>query len=144
MIGAVIISHGGIAESLVKAVGTITGEVEHIGVVSVENPDSTDKVRDELAKAVTEVNGGKGVIIFSDMFGGTPTNVALSLLKEGEVEVMTGVNLPVLIKFISHRVERPLAELAVELKEYGKESIVLAGDMLREKEKGKNKGKGQE
>jgi PTS system mannose-specific IIA component len=141
MIGAVIISHGVIAESLVKAVGTITGEVEHIGVVSVENPDSTDKVRDELAKAVKEVDGGKGVIIFSDMFGGTPTNVALSLLKEGEVEVMTGVNLPVLIKFISHREEKPLAELAVDLLEYGKESIVLAGDMLREREKEKGKGK---
>lgn len=134
MVGAVIITHGGVAGSLLDAAGSITGREEKINVVSVTNSDTTESIREELASSIKEVDCGKGVIIFTDMFGGTPTNVALSLLKDGEVEVLTGINLPILLKFASYRHEKSLAELAVALKEYGKESIVLAGDMLKEKE----------
>jgi PTS system mannose-specific IIA component len=79
------------------------------------------------------VNSGDGVIIFTDMFGGTPSNIALSMLNDGSVEVITGVNLPLLIKFFTNRSDSALGELADMLKEYGRESIVLAGDILKEK-----------
>ncbi len=133
MVGAVIITHGSLADSLVEVTETISGAVENIKTVSVLNTDATDGIRDHLATAVTDVSSGDGVIIFTDMFGGTPTNIALSLFKEGEVEVITGVNLPVLIKFVGHRSGKPLGELAVLLKESAQQGIVLAGDMLSEK-----------
>lgn len=133
MIGAIIITHGRLAESLLKTAEAITGHIGNLRVMSVENSDTTERVRESLAGAVREVNAGKGVIIFTDMFGGTPTNVALSLLEAGKVEIITGVNLPIIIKFVSHRSEKKLSELAVLLKDYGQRSVVLAGDMLREK-----------
>ncbi|MBI1911848.1 MAG: PTS sugar transporter subunit IIA [Deltaproteobacteria bacterium] len=133
MVGAVIITHGSLAESLIEVAQSITGKMENVRAVAVKNSDSTDNIRGLLASAVKEVNKGKGVIIFTDMFGGTPTNIALSLLAEGKVDVITGVNLPMVIKFVTHRAEKPLGELALLLKDYGQQSIVLAGDMLRDK-----------
>lgn len=133
MVGAVIITHGSLADSLVEVAETISGKIDQIRTVSVMSTDATDGIRDSLADAVKAVSSGKGVIIFTDMFGGTPTNIALSLYKEGEVEVITGVNLPVLIKFTGHRSEKPLGELAVILKDSAQQGIVLAGDMLSEK-----------
>jgi len=133
MIGAVIITHGSLASSLVEVAETISGKIENIRTVSVQSTDATDGIRESLASAVDEVSTGEGVIIFTDMFGGTPTNIALSLFKDGNVEVITGVNLPVLIKFTGHRSDKPLGELAVILKESAQQGIVLAGDMLRDK-----------
>ncbi|HLC17764.1 MAG TPA: PTS sugar transporter subunit IIA [Thermodesulfobacteriota bacterium] len=133
MVGAVIITHGRVAESLVGAAESIAGKLERVRIMSVKGTDTTEGIREVLAGTVKEVDAGKGVIIFTDMFGGTPTNIALSLLEEDRVEVITGVNLPILLKFVSHRTEKPLAELALFLKEYGRESIVLAGNVLKEK-----------
>jgi PTS system mannose-specific IIA component len=133
MIGAVIVTHGGLAASLVEVAESIAGRVESVKTVKVTGSDTTDGIRAELSACVKGVDGGGGVIVFTDMFGGTPTNVALSLLKPGAVEIITGVNLPVLLKFLSHRNERPLDDLALMLKEYGQRSIVLAGDILKEK-----------
>ncbi len=132
MIGAIIITHGGLAASLLEAAELISGKVENIKTVSVKSSDATDSVRSFLTSAVKEVNRGKGVVIFTDMFGGTPTNIALSVLELGKVEVITGVNLPIILKFINHRGEKTLKELVPLLKEYGQKSIVLAGDMLKE------------
>lgn len=133
MIGAVIVTHGRLAESLVESAETITGPVELMRSVSVKKSDTTEAIRDMLVRYVGETDKGKGVIIFTDMFGGTPTNVALSLMTEGRVEVITGVNLPVLIKFISCRAEKSLQETALLLKDYGQKSIVLAAEFLKEK-----------
>ncbi len=133
MIGAVIITHDGLAECLIKAVEGISGRHEHVKSIAVKYTDTTDSVRDVLKGAIMEVDAGKGVIIFTDMFGGTPTNIALSFFSVGKVEIITGVNLPLLLKFVSHRPARPLSELAVFLRDYGRSTIILAGDMLHEK-----------
>lgn len=133
MVGAVTVTHGKLSTALVEAAESITGKIEQIRTLSVMGNDSTDGLREELLKAIGTVDTGSGVIIFTDMFGGTPSNVSFSLFEAGKVEVITGVNLPMLLKFVSYRTERPLDELAVLLKEYGKQSIELAGDMLKEK-----------
>ncbi|MBI5827813.1 MAG: PTS sugar transporter subunit IIA [Deltaproteobacteria bacterium] len=133
MTGAVIATHGKLAESLFAAAESITGRMENVRTVSITNADKSDRIRGEISAAIKEVDSGKGVVVFTDMFGGTPTNIALSLMEEGRVEVITGVNLPLLIKFAGHRSERPLNELVLLLKEYGRESIVIAGHMLKEK-----------
>lgn len=133
MVGGVIITHGSIASGLVEVAETITGKGADLVTVSVSISETTEQIRQTLGKAVKDVDAGDGVIIFTDMFGGTPTNIALSLMDEGRVEVITGVNLPLIIKFLSHRSDKPLHELTLRLKEYGRESVVLAGDMLKEK-----------
>lgn len=133
MIGAVIITHGGLAECLVSAVEGISGKHEHLKSIDVKYTDTTDSVRDVLKSSIAEVDAGKGVIIFTDMFGGTPTNIALSFFNAGKVEIITGVNLPLLLKFVSYRPAKPLSELAVFLRDYGRSTIILAGDMLHEK-----------
>lgn len=133
MVGAIVITHGSLAASLMEVAESITGKIEKVKTVSVVSSDTTESIRGALSGSIKEVNSGSGVIIFTDMFGGTPTNVALSLLEDGKVDVITGVNLPMLIKFIGNRTEKSLSEVALLLKEYGQKSIVLAGDMLKDK-----------
>lgn len=133
MVGAVVITHGRLAEALVEAAEAITGKVEKVRTVSVASTDSTDGIRGLVSAAVKEADSGKGVVVFTDMFGGTPTNIALSLMNTGKVEVITGVNLPMLIKFVGHRSDKGLHELASVLKDYGQKSIVLAGEMLKDR-----------
>ncbi len=131
MIGGVIITHSPLADSLVEAAGSIAGRIENLKTISVKRDDSTERIRKELTASIKEVNTGDGVIIFTDMFGGTPTNIALSLLKEDIVEIITGVNIPMILKFVSYRSEKKLHELAIILKEHAQESIVLVSDMLK-------------
>lgn len=133
MVGAIVITHGSLAASLMEVAESITGKIEKVKIVSVMRSDTTESIRSALSGSIKDVNSGSGVIIFTDMFGGTPTNVALSLLEDGKVDVITGVNLPMLIKFIGNRTEKSLSEVALLLKEYGQKSIVLAGDMLKDK-----------
>lgn len=133
MVGAVIITHGDISRSLCDAAEAINGKVKSVKTISVSSSNTTEEIRKTLASSVKEADSGFGVIIFTDMFGGTPTNIALSLLEEGRVEVITGVNLPMLLKFIGHRNDKEIGELAVFLREYGRNSIILAGEMLKER-----------
>lgn len=133
MVGAVVITHGRLAEALVEAAEAITGKMEKVRAVSVANTDSTDGIRGVVSAAIKEVDSGSGAVVFTDMFGGTPTNIALSLMNSGKVEVITGVNLPMLIKFVGHRSDKPIHELAAVLKDYGQKSIVLAGEMLKDR-----------
>lgn len=131
MIGAVIITHGELAASLYDVAETITGEVSKVRTVALKGGEPTEDIRETLAKAVAAVDGNKGVLIFTDMFGGTPTNIALSLLEEGNIEVVTGVNLPILLKFLNNRGEMPFKELLEMLLDYGQKSVVLASNMLK-------------
>ena len=131
MIGAVIITHGELAASLSDVAEAITGDVSMVRTVALKGGEPTEDIRETLAGAVAEVDGNKGVLIFTDMFGGTPTNIALSLLEEGNVEVITGVNLPVLLKFLNNRDEMEFNDLLGMLLDYGQKSIVLASDMLK-------------
>lgn len=133
MIGAIIITHGRLAGCLIDTASAITGKADNIKAIHIEGSNTTDSVRAALMTAVKEINTGDGVIIFTDMFGGTPTNIALPFCSAGKVEVITGVNLPMLFKFIGHRADMPLAALAVFLRDSGRQSIVLAGDMLKDK-----------
>lgn len=133
MIGAVIITHGRLADCLVEVAESITGKLEKIRTVLIKNSDTTENIRGLLSSAIKDLDAGEGVIIFTDMFGGTPTNIALSLIEEGRVDVLTGVNLPIILKFVGHRSDKTIQELALLLKDYGHSSIVLAGDMLKEK-----------
>lgn len=133
MIGSVIVTHGRLADCLVEVAESIGGKIEQIRVVSVMNSDKTESIRALLSSAIRKIDSGEGVLIFTDMFGGTLTNIALSLMEEGKVDVITGVNLPIVLKFIGHRQDKTLSELAVLLKDYGHSSIVLAGDMLKDK-----------
>ncbi len=132
MVGAIIITHGSLAGSLLEVAESIAGRMENVKIVSIKNSDTTESIRNTLASFVKEVNRGKGVVIFTDMFGGTPSNIALSMLEVGKVEILTGVNLPIILKFVNYRADKQLKELALLLKEYGQKSIVLAGDMLKE------------
>ena len=133
MIGAAIITHGRLADCLVSVAESISGKIENVRVVPVMHSDKTENIRVLLSKAIQEIDSGDGVLIFTDMFGGTPTNIALSLMEEGKVDIITGVNLPIILKFVSYRNDKTLSELAALLKDYGHTSIVLAGDMLKEK-----------
>lgn len=133
MVGSVIITHGALAQALLSAAESISGKVEGVSTVSISQSDTTEGLRDVLTKALKNADSGDGVLIFTDMFGGTPTNMALSTFEKGRVEVITGVNLPMVIKYLSHRGEKSLDELSVMLRDYGQRSIVLAGDMLKEK-----------
>lgn len=133
MIGAVIITHGTLAQALLTAAESISGKVEGVSTLSISQSDTTEGLRDVLTQTLKGADSGGGVLIFTDMFGGTPTNMALSTFEKGRVEVITGVNLPMVLKYLSHRSEKGLEELSVLLRDYGQKSIVLAGDMLKEK-----------
>ena len=133
MIGAVIITHGTLGKAIVEAAEIIIGKAALIQMITVTGSDAPDGLRARIGDAVKQVNAGGGVLIFTDMFGGTPTNIALAFLDPGKVDILTGVNLPMLIKFLGHRAEKTLSEITVMLKEYGRTSIVLAGDMLKDK-----------
>ncbi|MFQ5354762.1 MAG: PTS sugar transporter subunit IIA [Thermodesulfobacteriota bacterium] len=131
MIGAVIITHGNVGRALLDSAKAIKGGMEMIKPVSVADYNDVGDLRGRLLGAIREVDGGSGVMVFTDLFGGTPTNIAMSIIEERDIEVMTGVNLPVLIKFDSCRDGRTLTEVASFLKDYGRKSMTIAGDMLR-------------
>jgi PTS system mannose-specific IIA component len=131
MIGAIVVTHGELAGALVGAAEVIVGKIDNIGSVSINKGDSTDVIRERMVRGIKETNTGGGVIIFTDMFGGTPTNIALSFLDEGNVEVLTGVNLPILLKFVNSREEDPISTVLCDLRQCGRESIVPASEMLK-------------
>jgi PTS system mannose-specific IIA component len=129
-IGGVIISHGQVANELVAAAEAVVGDLTHIKAVSIGWHDDMEMTNDEIQRAIETVSSGQGVLILTDMFGGTPTNVAATFLKENEVEMVTGVNLPMVIKLASTTGDITLHDLAREVEEQGRESIRRAGVLL--------------
>src|SRR3990172_3953457 len=130
MVGLVLVCHGDMGAELVKAVEMIVGRVEAARSVSVKQESAPETLRDEIQDAIKKVDRKNGVMVFTDMFGGTPSNIALAFLGE-TVEVVTGVNLGMLIKFANHRDDKTLPELARLVQEAGKKSIVIASQMLK-------------
>jgi len=128
-IGGVIVSHGQVAGELLAAAETIVGAQSHITAVSIGWHDDVELAKDEISRAIKKVSDGKGVLLLTDMFGGTPTNLVLPFAGE-EVEVVTGVNLPMLIKACQIRT-KPLAEVARIVCAQGRESVQVAGDLLQ-------------
>jgi mannose PTS system EIIA component len=130
MIGGVIVTHGQLANELLSAAEMIVGEIHHITAVSIGWHDDVDVAREQIQQACERVNTGNGVILLTDMFGGTPTNLAASFLDEANVEVVTGVNLPMVIKLADQTQEETLAELARRVRDQGQQQIRLAGEIL--------------
>ncbi len=130
MIGIVVITHGRLAEELVNAARTIVGEIPAIVAVSMGWSDDSSSARAQVERAISEVGGGD-TLLLTDMFGGTPTNLSLPFLSP-RVEIVTGVNLPMLIKLTGLR-EGKLAEVARLVRDQGKDAIYVASDILEKK-----------
>ncbi len=130
MIGVVVVTHGQLATELVNAAEMIIGDVPQFTAVSIGWHDDVEMAKDEIKRAIDNVSSGNGVLLLTDMFGGTPTNIAAMFLKSGEVEIVTGVNLPMVIKLASVNKEMTLHELAKEVEDQGKEAICRAGILL--------------
>jgi len=133
MIGGVIVTHGQLANELVSAAEMIVGEINHVTAVSIGWHDDVEVAREEIERAVQRVDAGSGVLLLTDMFGGTPTNIAASFLASAQVEVVTGVNLPMVIKLAAQEKEETLPELARRIRDEGQQQIHLAGDILTPK-----------
>ena len=130
MIGIVVVTHGALAGELVNATRTIVGEIPAIAAVSIGWTDDMAMAREAIERAVAEVGGGD-VLLLTDMFGGTPTNVSLPFLSP-RVEIVTGVNLPMLIKLTSIR-EGALPEVARVVRDQGKDAIYVASEILEKR-----------
>ncbi len=132
MIGLVVATHGNLGTELLLSAQMIIGPVRNARAVSITQESSMESIRDAIAAAIAEVvKDGHGVIIVTDMFGGTPANVSMTFLEPQEVEVLTGVNLPMLLKFFNSQENLALDELAGILKSYGQQSIALASEYLQ-------------
>ena len=129
-VAGVIVSHGQLAGELLAAAEMIVGPISHIAAVSIGWHDDVEAARDEVQRAITRVSQKGGVLLLTDMFGGTPTNIASMFLEEGSVEVITGVNLPMVIKLATGTAEDSLAEIARKICDQGREGIYLAGALL--------------
>jgi len=129
-IGGVVVTHGQVANELLAAAEAVVGDLSHITAVSIGWHDDVEMAKAEIERAITKVNEGSGVLVLTDMFGGTPTNISAMFLKENEVEIVTGVNLPMVIKLASINSEMSLHELAKEVEDQGKEAICRAGILL--------------
>jgi PTS system mannose-specific IIA component len=130
MVGGVIVTHGQLANELVSAAEMIVGEIQHVTAVSIGWHDDVDVAREEIERAIQRVDTGSGVLLLTDMFGGTPTNIAASFLGQAPVEIVTGVNLPMVIKLATQEEGEQLADLARRVRDQGQQQIHLASDIL--------------
>lgn len=130
MIGLVVATHGNLGESLLATTMMIVGAPTQARAVSLSRDHSSKELHDLLSRAIDEVDRGDGVLVMTDMFGGTPANIGMTLLVPGQVELLTGVNLPMLLKFTTYRERYPLQELAELLKEQARDGIILASEAL--------------
>jgi PTS system mannose-specific IIA component len=136
MVGIVLVAHYRLADEFFQIMKMIVGQIDNFCPVHFDPEDSPEDSLKKIADAINKVETGSGVLILTDMFGGTPSNLSLSFLKEGKVEVLTGVNLPILIK-IAHLRDKnmKLGELAKELKRCGQKNIALASEILQKQTK---------
>ena len=130
--GVVIVTHYRLGEEFLQALRLIVPDAPPFQAVSIDPKQSVDQMREAIADALRRVETGEGVLILTDMFGGTPSNMGLSFLEEHRVEVVTGLNLPMLIKLATMTEKRPLEELAAFIKEYGPRNIRVASEILPE------------
>ena len=131
MIGVVVVTHGQLANELVNAAEMIVGDLPQFVAVSIGWHDEANDARADIANAIERVKGDAGVLILTDMFGGTPSNLGLTFLEANQVEVITGVNRPMLIKLASLRGSQDLQSAAREMREHGRNAIWVASDLLK-------------
>ncbi len=130
MIGLVLVSHGSLAAEFLAALEHVVGPQEAIETVSIGPEDDMEQRREDIVAAVETVDHGDGVVVLTDMFGGTPSNLAISVMDAGRVEVVAGVNLPMLIKLASLRGEKDIAGAVVEARDAGRKYITVASQVL--------------
>lgn len=132
MIGIVVVTHSGLGEALIEAAESIMeAPLDAATAVSVDLKQSAEAMREKIGNGIKTVDQGRGVLILTDMFGGTPSNLSLSFLEEGRIEVLTGVNLPLVIRAAKMRKDTKLDDLAESLQAYGRKSISLASGVLK-------------
>jgi len=130
MIGALVVTHGHLGQELVAAAEMIVGEISHVQAVSIGWHDDVNDAHNDIEKRIAEVGDGSGVILLTDMFGGTPSNIAFSFHDPGKVDVVTGVNLPMIIKIAGQKEGDTLDSLARTVRDQGRSSIAMASDFL--------------
>ena len=131
MIGVVVITHGQLATELVNAAEMIVGDLPQFTAVSIGWHEDVNDAREDIVQAIERVRGEEGVLLLTDMFGGTPSNLGMTFLEKDRVEVMTGVNLPMLIKLASLRKSSDLLAVAKQMRDHGRNAIWVASDLLR-------------
>ncbi len=131
-IGVVIVTHYRLGDEFLQALRLIVPDAPEFRAVSIEPTQSVDEMRSQISAALHAADQGDGVLVLTDMFGGTPSNISLSFLDEHQVEVVTGLNLPMLIKLATLRETKSLEELAAFIKQYGQRNISVASELLPE------------
>ena len=130
MIGLVLVTHGRLAEEFISALEHVVGPQQQVAAISIGPDDDMEARRREILNAVENVDSGRGVAIMTDLFGGTPSNLSISVTDRDKTEVLAGVNLPMLVKFSSVRADAPLAEAVNEAQEAGRRYIKIASQLL--------------
>ncbi len=138
MIGLVLVTHGRLAEEFIAATEHVVGPQEDVRAICIGADDDMELRRTEILEAVRDVDSGAGVILLTDMFGGTPSNLAISVMEQCHVEVIAGINLPMLIKLASMRDTGPLAETVAAAQESGRKYINVASNLLTSADKDGN------
>ena len=140
MVGVVVVTHCHLAEELIAAAALVVGEeLKQFQAVSIDPTEGSDEIREKIVAAIRRADEGRGVLILTDMYGGTPSNISLSFLEKNRIEVITGVNLPMLLKLATYQNDLDLEGLAVFITDYGQRNINLASEVLKkrvEKKKG--------
>ena len=133
MIGMVLVTHGRLADEFINALEHVVGAQEHVETICIGPDDDMEQRRKEILASITKVDQGKGVVLLTDMFGGTPSNLAISVIDKANVEVIAGVNLPMLIKLASVRTNATLADASEQAQDAGRKYINIASHLLKEK-----------
>ncbi|EQB13962.1 MAG: fructose transporter subunit [Novosphingobium lindaniclasticum] len=130
MIGMILVTHGNLAEEFVHAMEHVVGDQAAVATVCIGPNDDMERRRSEIADAITAVDSGEGVIILTDLFGGTPSNLAISLMQAGKVEVIAGINLPMLIRLAKARACMSVRDAAAAARDAGRNYITIASEYL--------------
>lgn len=135
LVGGVIVTHGHLASEFIAAAEMIVGPIPHVTPASIDWHDDIDVARQELERAIARVSQGRGVLLLTDMFGGAPTDIASMFLGDSGIEVVTGVNLPMILKLAEQTPEVSLTEVAQRIRDSGKDGIYLASELLARRSK---------
>ena len=131
MIGVVLVTHGNLAKEFLAICEHIMGPQERIETVCIAAGDDMERRREDIMRAVETVDSGSGVVILTDMFGGTPSNLAISVMNSDKIEVLAGMNLPMIIKLISVRGALPLSQVVLQAQESGRKYVNIARNLLK-------------
>jgi PTS system mannose-specific IIA component len=140
VIGVVIVTHYRLADEFLQALSLIVGDPQNFCAIGMDPSFSPEEMRNRIDKALREVDQGEGVLVLVDMFGGTPSNLCLSFLDEGRIEVVTGLNLPMLVKVAQLKENMPIHEVATLIRDYGRRNIRVASDVLAGRDREEPKG----